>query len=293
LAIDFSFNILSAIQTSGCRLGGVDMQSNSLVFGPSSIHYLKWGSNKKLLICFHGYGESSAHFKFLAEQLSIEFTTIAIDLPFHGETSWISNSLTGKELASIVLNILKREKIETTEFCLLGFSMGGRIALSLYEFMPERVSKIVLLAPDGLKLNFWYWLSTQTAVGNSMFRFTMRSPGWFLGMLRIGNKVGIINKSIYKFVEYYIHDERVRQELYDRWTSMRHCKPDLENIRKQIQQHHTKIRLLYGKHDRIIMPSPASRFTMELDEVQLQMLDCGHQVLHIKNVEQIVEAVIN
>ena len=171
--------------------------------------------------------------------------------------------------------------------------MGGRIALSLYEFMPERVKKIILLAPDGLKLNFWYWLSTQTAIGNATFKFTMKSPGWFLAMLRLGNKVKVINKSIYKFVEYYIHDERVRKELYHRWTSMRYCKPNLENIKREIQKHQTTVRLLYGKHDRIIIPSPASRFIEDLDEAQLQMLDCGHQVLHIKNVEQIAEAVIN
>jgi len=171
--------------------------------------------------------------------------------------------------------------------------MGGRIALSLYEFMAEHVNKIVLLAPDGLKLNFWYWLSTQTSVGNSMFRFTMRSPGWFLGMLRLGNKVRVINRSIYKFVEYYIHDQTVRQELYDRWTSMRDCTPNLEKIKEIIRKHRTKVRLLYGKHDRIIVPSPAEKFIEGLDDVQLLILECGHQVLHSKNANHIAEAIIN
>jgi pimeloyl-ACP methyl ester carboxylesterase len=48
------------------------------------------------------------------------------------------------------------------QYLLMGFSLDGRIALSVLELMPAGVSRLVLLAPDGLKINFWYWLSTQT-----------------------------------------------------------------------------------------------------------------------------------
>jgi hypothetical protein len=45
--------------------------------------------------------------------------------------------------------------------------------------MPEQIEKLVLLAPDGLKVNFWYWLATQTWLGKNSFCFTMKHPGWF------------------------------------------------------------------------------------------------------------------
>lgn len=121
----------------------------------------------------------------------------------------------------------------------------------------------------------------------------MSSPGWFLGMLRFGNKIGVINRSIYKFVEYYIHDEQVRNELYSRWTCMKKCKPSLQIIKNEILKNTTTVRLLYGKHDRIILPSPAMRFIEGLSTARISMLDCGHQVLHSKNVEAIAEALIN
>ena len=93
---------------------------------------------------------------------------------------------------------------------LLGFSLGGRIAFSLYQAQPETIEKIILLAPDGLKVNFWYWLSTQTLIGNNLFAFTMKYPGWFLGFLKMANKLKLVNASIFKFVNYYIGNKEVR-----------------------------------------------------------------------------------
>ena len=121
----------------------------------------------------------------------------------------------------------------------------------------------------------------------------MKSPGWFLGMLRFGNRLGVINRSIFKFVEYYIHDEQVRKELYDRWTSMRKCKPNLSTIRKQVSEHELTLRLLYGNHDRIIRTSPAVRFIEGLKNAKIEVLDCGHQVLHAKNADHIAKALID
>ena len=269
------------------------MKSGFLQFDQSSIHYLRSGNGEKLLICFHGYGESASHFQILVDKLKHDFTLLSIDLPFHGDTNWVNGSLDEKKLKSILCQIIEEENISASRILLLGFSLGGRLALTLFEEMPGEVERLVLLAPDGLKLNFWYWLSTQTVVGNKVFKWTMTSPGWFLGMLRMGNRVGLINPSIYKFVEYYIHDERVRLELYDRWTCMRKCKPSLTNIRSKINEYNTTIRLLYGKHDRIILASPALKFIEGLKSAQITMLDCGHQVLHSKNVEAIVHALIN
>jgi pimeloyl-ACP methyl ester carboxylesterase len=268
------------------------MQSGYLSFDGSRIHYLLSGTGKKILVCFHGYGESASNFSFLGPHLNNSFTILAIDLPFHGETQWSAASFDGKKLKEIVSDIISNENLAFDNLYLMGFSLGGRIALSLFQELPQHVKRLVLLAPDGLKLNFWYWFSTQTLIGSKCFKFTMRHPGWFLGMLKIGNKLGLINRSIFKFVEYYIHDEQLRKELYDRWITMRHCKPDLSKIKKDIQQNQATLRLLYGIHDRIILLSPANRFMENIDNAKIELLECGHQVLHPKNAADIVASLI-
>ena len=118
----------------------------------------------------------------------------------------------------------------------MGFSLGGRIALTLFQLIPEKVDRIVLLAPDGLKVNFWYWLSTQTFLGNKLFAFTMKKPGWFFGFLKMLNKLGMVNASVFKFVNYYIGNPEIRQALYVRWTAMRKLKPYLKKVKSLDQK---------------------------------------------------------
>ena len=267
------------------------MQSGFLQFRNSSVHYLRAGTGDETIVCFHGYGESALHFSFLLKSLRENQSAIAIDLPFHGETEWEDGELMPEELHQITQNILLQEVMSPRTIKLLGFSMGGRMVLSLVEISRINISKVILLAPDGMKLNFWYWLATQSFVGRKLFKFTMYHPGWFLFMLRIGNKLRLINQSIYKFVTYYIHDKQVREDLYNRWMCLRKFKPHLHTVKEKIQANQIPVRLLYGKYDRIILTSPASRFIQELQNSEIELLECGHQVLHEKNAAAITNAI--
>lgn len=39
------------------------------------------------------------------------------------------------------------------KFGLIGYSMGGRIVLVTMELMYQRINSVLLIAPDGLKIN--------------------------------------------------------------------------------------------------------------------------------------------
>jgi pimeloyl-ACP methyl ester carboxylesterase len=268
------------------------MQSGVFTYQTCIIHYRFGGTGKRPLVCFHGYGETSSAFNFLEKKIGSEYFILAIDLPFHGETEWNLPVLNNVLLSHLITELLEQRKIQTHDIHLLGFSLGGRLALSVLQHLQNKVSKIVLLAPDGLTVNFWYWLSTQTRMGRKAFRFTMKKPGWFMGMLNVANKARILNQSIYKFVKYYIHDDCVRQELYERWTGLRECSPDISKIKKIAQQHHIAVRLLYGKHDRIIGNKKGKNFLQGMEGGSVEVLNCGHQVLHEKNADAIAKALL-
>lgn len=269
------------------------MQSGFFNYRSSIIHYRFGGQGVQPLVCFHGYGESSASFDFLEKSIGASHLIVAIDLPFHGKTQWKEIDLDAQVLSDITFSLLHQLKADAKKIQLMGFSMGGRMALCILQQSPERISSLVLLAPDGLTVNFWYWLSAKTTVGNKLFKLTMRKPGWFLGMLRASNKLRIINQSIYKFVEHYIHDNAVRKALYERWTGMRNCTPSMKTIRQLILKHHISVRLLYGKYDRIISHERGSRLFGNLANCSIRVLDCGHQVLHQKNAAAIGNALLD
>ncbi|MEI9807283.1 MAG: alpha/beta hydrolase [Bacteroidota bacterium] len=167
------------------------------------------------------------------------------------------------------------------------------MALSLYEKIPLQIEKLVLLAPDGLVVNPWYWLATQTWAGNTLFSFTMKKPRWFFGLLKWLNTLKLVNTSIFKFVNFYIGDKEVRRLLYARWTALRKLKPGLKQIRSHIRTAKTPVRLVYGRHDRIILPSRGENFIKGVEQYcTLSVIHSGHQVLQEKHVADILPALL-
>lgn len=175
----------------------------------------------------------------------------------------------------------------------VGFSLGGRMALSLFQSSAFKTERLVLLAPDGLKVNGWYWLATQTLIGNKFFAFTMKHPAWFFSMLKVLNKLKLVNASIFKFVNHYIGDTEVRNLLYTRWTTLRKIKPRLKAVKNKILAENTVVRLIYGKHDRIILSSVGQKFRKGIEsQCTIAVIHAGHQVLHEKHVKEIMPALL-
>jgi pimeloyl-ACP methyl ester carboxylesterase len=271
------------------------MHSAYISYRSSSIHYNRIGNGGRVVICFHGYGEEASAYTFLEKHVQA-FSLFAIDLPYHGKTNWKEGyTFTVADLDKIIGQILNQNPdFAKQKITLLGFSLGCRMALSLYQSQADKIGKLVLLAPDGLKLNFWYWLATQTWLGNKFFLLTMKKPGWFLGFLRLLNKLKLVNSSIFKFVTHYIGDQQVREQLYTRWTTLRKLKPNLSHVRSLIRSHKTPVRLVYGKHDRIILASVGERFKNGIEDYcSLTIINSGHQVLQEKHAEEIMNALLH
>ncbi|HUR11311.1 MAG TPA: alpha/beta fold hydrolase [Flavitalea sp.] len=247
---------------------------------------MRYGTGSRYIFCFHGYGETADTFSFLYSHLLPGQTLIAIDLPFHGKTDWKEGIGLGSQMLAAIM-----EEISGTNhppYILIGYSLGGRIALHYCQDFPERIKKLVLLAPDGLKLNPWYWFATQTRMGSALFSFTVQRPAVLSRILNTGHHLNLVNSSIYKFVRQHLHRKEVRSALYARWMCMRFFRPDLRRVRSLITQHNISIRLLYGAHDRMIRPSRGEKFRKGIESFcTLQVIDSGHGVLDEKNVQVI------
>ncbi len=264
------------------------MQTGHRPLRNSRIFYRCWGTGPRLVFAFHGYGESSAAFTLLGESIGADFTLVAIDLPFHGETDWKEGlSFDPLWLPGLLGEIAARLPGRMADWWLLGYSMGGRIALQLLGDSPSNVQKMILLAPDGLKVNLWYWIATRTRAGNTLFRWTMRRPGWLFLMLRLGNALHLVNPSIYKFTVHYIDDDRVRQDLYTRWTTMRGFRPRLPMLAKIIRSRQLRVTLIFGRYDRIIRWERGEQFRKMgiAATCSLILLPTGHQLLRAQYLD--------
>ena len=100
-----------------------------------------------------------------------------------------------------------------------------------------------------------------------------------------------MNASVFKYVKYYIGDAEMRELLFNRWMSLRKVSPDLGLIKKKVIEFRTPVRIVYGKHDRIILSSVGKRFQEGIEKFcTVTVIESGHQVLHEKHVEDILAA---
>jgi len=266
----------------------MQVKTQIIQYKQSFINVYFFGKGDKWLFCFHGYGEDGRSFEFLKIFLGDEYTLVAIDLPSHGRTNWNEGLLmTPQDLINIIDLIIaangnteKQNKIS-----LLGFSLGGRVALHLLQTIPSQIERVILIAPDGLHINFWYALGTQTNWGNKLFAYTMKQPGWFAGLVNFGYKIKLLSKSIVRFTHRYLDDAEERSLLYERWTTLRKFKPKTSLVRKAIEKYRVDVCVLFGSYDRIILSKRSSFF--KSDHVKIKVIEAGHMLLKEKYAEDI------
>lgn len=264
------------------------MQRLFIEYEHSTFSYLKGGSGDQVLLCLHGFGEESETFSFLEKYLGNVFTIYAIDFPWHGQTNW-RKTLTFPTKGMMELMERMIEGFDEKNIHLLCYSMGGRVGLSLLQRMPTKIEKAVFLAPDGLKVNFWYWLATQTWFGNGLFRITMQYPQWFRWAVDLMKHFNLINTSVAKFVHYYIDDQKVRDDLYRIWTTMRKFRPHLKKVKSNIVQYQIPVHLVFGEFDRVILPENGYGFQKDVQQlVTVNVIKSGHQLLKEKHISLIV-----
>lgn len=117
------------------------------------IHVKEQGSNKLPVIVFlHGFTGTSTTWTEISALLEGKFKTVAVDLTGHGKTT-IPSDPSRYSMAEQVADLEALfTEMNLTHFILVGYSMGGRIALAYTNRYRDRVTSLILeSASPGLK----------------------------------------------------------------------------------------------------------------------------------------------
>lgn len=243
-------------------------------------HGLQWGSGSSLLICFHGFGEDAFRFEVLEKALGNDFTIVAVDLPFHGSTRPVKETdMTPQPMlwGACIQRVL--EQFHQPHFSLLGYSLGGRICLQLIQQIPHRIKQLILLAPDGLHHNCWFYFLTRTYVGQKLFRWHVDHPRMFFTITKWLQSLHLLAPSFKKFLELQMDTKAKRMQVWLSWNSLRYFIPDMKQVKKHLEQYQIPCYLFFGKYDRVIKPAYGKPFCKDLSRARMFVLDCGHQLL--------------
>jgi pimeloyl-ACP methyl ester carboxylesterase len=97
------------------------------------------------VVLVHGFGISSSYFVPAAERLATEFAVYAPDLPGHGKSDTPREPLDIPRLADALVGWM--DAVGLRRACLVANSMGCQVVVDAAVRYPERVDRLVLIAP--------------------------------------------------------------------------------------------------------------------------------------------------
>lgn len=128
-----------------------------------SVHDIRWGGesnpDQTPVILLHGSPGNSGDFRSLGPILGRNRPTYALDLPGFGRSDRRIPTYSNLAHAHYVLQWMDRRDLRAAH--VLGFSMGGGVALRLADLAPQRVHSVALVSSIGVQE--WEWTGNYAA----------------------------------------------------------------------------------------------------------------------------------
>lgn len=249
-----------------------------------NLHYYKFGSGPKPMLCFHGYGMHGKQFKLLEVCLGDRYTFYGFDLFFHKETK-----LKDQSLGSIKKGISKKALADLIgEFCaslgigrfsVIGYSMGSHYATVVTEEMPERVDEYIIAAPSSLNPGRLIAFFSKNRTGNRIMEKLVLHEKALMRMLKLFKWLKIINDQDYKILYAEIGTAELRFNFYACFVYLRFFETDEEKLLTALNEKNIKSIFIFGKRDKSFPPRIGDKFIPKVKGAEVVLLDEGHEMI--------------
>lgn len=249
--------------------------------GRIAMHVHRYGHGPRQLLAFHGFGRTGIDFATLAPALAERCTIHAFDLPFHGQSPAPEGKqpMAPEEWTACIQAYM--DHIGARKMDLMGYSLGGRMALLLLDRAPELLRQVFLLAPDGLVVSPWFRQMVRYRWGRALGRAFIRHPRPIHGLLNLLHRLRLVHDKLYRFLMEQTLTPEIRRLVYDVWDSTRLLEPDLARAAQNAVDRQIPVHLVLGEHDRVIKARYGQRLTRHAPgHVQVHLLPVGHRMLN-------------
>lgn len=250
-------------------------------------HYISQGSRELPVVLFlHGFLGSSADFNTAIAYLSEHFCCLAVDLPGHGNTvvDGEDDRYTMPQTASAIVTWL--DELQVSRCFLVGYSMGGRLALYLALHFPQRFPRVVLeSASPGLQTE-----AERTARLHHDYELADRLEADFPSFLSYW-----YNQPLFQALRHHpaflqVKEQRSRNRPTALAKSLRALSTGLQPSLWELLPQMQPLLLLVGEDDRKFCTINQA-MANSCSTIQLEVMPgCGH-VIHLEKPEIFTEAV--
>ncbi|MBP8822079.1 MAG: alpha/beta hydrolase [Flavobacteriales bacterium] len=241
----------------------------------------RFGHGPVHLLAFHGFGRTGHDFALLSAPLKELCTIHAFDLPFHGGSPPLAQDEPVHPEAWAAFFVAYARQINARQVGLLGYSLGGRLALCLLERQPTLVDQAFLAAPDGLISRPWYRGLAHHRPGRWLYHHFINHPGATHATISTLHRLGLVDSRMHRFIMDRTATPQARALLHQVWTGFRLIEPRLDRVGRNLREQDIPVHLLLGLHDRVIKPAMGGRLRHAApDQVHLHLLPTGHRMMN-------------
>ncbi len=259
--------------------------------------YTKEGNGKNVLIFVHGLSSNADAWYRNIEDLQKDFTCYAIDLPGYGKSYLKASEYTPTYFAETIREFA--EKMNVQKFTVVGHSMGGQTAIKFASKYPEKLDRMILIAPAGIEEftefegNTMKMVTTKGAIMNTSDEQIDKNYAInFFKMPQEANRMIADRKAIKNTDDFEQHAEAIVGSVHGMLNDK--VIADLEKIT-------VPTLLLFGKND-FLIPNRYLHAAMAVDDVagkaktalkgsQLQMIENAGHFLMFEKPQEVNHAV--
>jgi len=218
------------------------------------------------LVLLHGWSLNLRVWDGLVRELAPRFRVIAIDLPGHGRSDWDARAISPAAQAWRVHETLAPI---TERYTLLGWSLGGQLALDLAAALPAGVERLALIAttPKFLKSPNWRCGTPRPLLARLVHRLHSegeRAVSDFLALLARGSAPGTAARVLSKLrAALRTHGAARPEALTAGLARLRDG-----DLRKALPMVRVPVLVIAGERDRIIRPSAARALAAALPDAR-------------------------
>ena len=179
--------------------------------------------------------------------LDAQSNCLMVHLAAHGRSSGHHRPLEPGDWFSAIDSLLAAEGL-AFDGTLIGYSLGGRMALSWWAREPERFSRVVLMAPDGLVKNVGYRFAVDTAVGRAWLGQSERQRERIVRHMGWLRRRGLLPEHFYQFSLFHLETAEMWQMVIDCWLSLRRFWPPGRRTLRRLAAAHPGENVLVFSH---------------------------------------------
>lgn len=275
-------------------------------FGAWRIPSVNSHQPSKIVIAFHGFDREAKEMESFMPLFDSNTSMLSVSLLHHGSSRPLAPLPLKKPLSpKLLINAIESYiGLDNVRLELLGYSMGARIALTLFEEFPEKFSRIITLAPDGLKMGMLYRFVVNTRIGRYTWKLIDKYPKTNRAILDSFRSLRIISEHKHHFGTFHTNNPEIRRRVAYGWVGHKEFWPEknkLANVLKENASSEKPVYFIFGSRDKIIPYSwsiPLQEKLEQLSSVEKTIcgvffleVPCGHVMRHRNIVEAIKEKI--